>query len=137
MIDVLTMSKLDSGLFVMTPIDVQTESIARNVVKMFEGEAKAADIDLQFRLEDSCKEVGFATVSLDPTRVTQILIVRSLLCFMNMFAANQQGRILLPTRSSSPASSKHATSWSPWACRLSSQNTIPMVGFRSSVHLTR
>jgi signal transduction histidine kinase len=60
---------------------VQTESIARNVVKMFEGEAKAAGIDLQFRLEDSCKEVGIATVSLDPTRVTQILIVRSLLSF--------------------------------------------------------
>jgi hypothetical protein len=48
---------------------------------MFEGEAKAAGIDLQFRLEDSCKEVDIATVSMDPTRVTQILIVWSLFCF--------------------------------------------------------
>jgi signal transduction histidine kinase len=73
------MSKLDSGLFVMTPVDVQVESIARNVVKMFEGEARAAGIDLQFCIEDSCKEVDIATVSLDPTRVTQILIVRNIL----------------------------------------------------------
>jgi signal transduction histidine kinase len=73
--DVLTMSKLDSGLFVMTPVDVQLESVARGAVKMFEGEARAAGIDLQFRVEDSCKDLSIATVSMDPTRVTQILIV--------------------------------------------------------------
>jgi signal transduction histidine kinase len=72
------MSKLDSGLFVMTPVDVQLESIARDAVKMFEGEARAAGIKLEFRLEESCKSVKVATVSLDPTRVLQILIVRHL-----------------------------------------------------------
>ncbi|RAR06930.1 aerobic respiration control sensor protein arcb [Stemphylium lycopersici] len=72
--DVLTMSKLDSGLFVMTPVDVQLDSIARDAVKMFEGEAKSAGIDLQFRLEDSCKTTAIQHVSLDPTRVLQILI---------------------------------------------------------------
>jgi signal transduction histidine kinase len=74
-IDVLTMSKLDSGLFVMTPIDVQLDSIARDAVKMFEGEARSAGVDLQFQLEDSCKASGIDRVSLDPTRVLQILIV--------------------------------------------------------------
>jgi signal transduction histidine kinase len=69
------MSKLDSGLFVMTPVDVQLESVARDVVKMFEGEARVAGIELQFRVEDSCKGLNIATVSMDPTRVTQILIV--------------------------------------------------------------
>jgi signal transduction histidine kinase len=72
------MSKLDSGLFVMTPVDVQLESIARDAVKMFEGEAKAGGIKLEFRLEKSCETVKVATVSLDPTRVLQILIVRHL-----------------------------------------------------------
>jgi signal transduction histidine kinase len=71
--DVLTMSKLDSGLFAMTPIDVQVDSVARDAVKMFEGEAKAAGVDLKFHLEESCT---FKNVSLDPTRVLQILIVR-------------------------------------------------------------
>jgi len=70
------MSKLDSGLFVMTPVDVQLESVARDAVKMFEGEARSAGIELEFRVEDSCRNVDFNTVSLDPTRVLQILIVR-------------------------------------------------------------
>lgn len=73
--DVLTMSKLDSGLFVMTPVDVQLQSIARDAVKMFEGEAKAADIKLNFRVEESCNKIDVQSVSLDPTRVLQILIV--------------------------------------------------------------
>ncbi|KAI4941458.1 hypothetical protein J4E86_010491 [Alternaria arbusti] len=72
--DVLTMSKLDSGLFVMTPVDVKFDSIARDAVKMFEGEAKSAGVDLRFQLEESCKKVAVDLVSLDPTRVLQILI---------------------------------------------------------------
>ena len=77
--DVLTMSKLDSGLFVMTPVDVQLDSIARDAVKMFEGEAKSASVHLQFELEDSCKNIKVEHVSLDPTRVLQILIVSTYL----------------------------------------------------------
>jgi signal transduction histidine kinase len=72
------MSKLDSGLFVMTPVDVRLESIARDAVKMFEGEARSADVGLTFRLEESCKEIDVDIVSLDPTRVLQILIVSRL-----------------------------------------------------------
>ncbi|KAF1926105.1 uncharacterized protein M421DRAFT_224907 [Didymella exigua CBS 183.55] len=72
--DVLTMSKLDSGLFTMTPIDVELESTARDAVKMFEGEARAAGVHLQLHMDDSCKQHNLARVSLDPTRVLQILI---------------------------------------------------------------
>ncbi|KAF2638197.1 hypothetical protein P280DRAFT_431327 [Massarina eburnea CBS 473.64] len=72
--DVLTMSKLDSGLFVMTPVDVQLQSIARDAVKMFEGEARAAGVGLDFRVAESCKQCQVDYVSLDPTRVLQILI---------------------------------------------------------------
>lgn len=73
-VDVLTISKLDSGLFAMTPIDVQLESTAHDAVKMFEGEAKSAGVDLQFHMDDSCRQLGIVNVSLDPTRVLQILI---------------------------------------------------------------
>jgi signal transduction histidine kinase len=71
------MSKLDSGLFVMTPVDIQLYSIARDAVKMFEVEARAAGVNLEFHIEDSCKESDVDYVSLDPTRVLQILIVSS------------------------------------------------------------
>ncbi|UPX17010.1 uncharacterized protein EKO05_0007387 [Ascochyta rabiei] len=72
--DVLTISKLDSGLFAMTPIDVPLESTARDAVKMFEGEAKSAGVELQFHIDTSCKQLGVVNISLDPTRVLQILI---------------------------------------------------------------
>lgn len=72
--DVLTISKLDSGLFAMTPIDVQLESTARDAVKMFDGEAKLAGIDLEFYVDESCRQPLVRSVSLDPTRVLQILI---------------------------------------------------------------
>jgi signal transduction histidine kinase len=65
-------------LFLMTPVDVQLDSIARDAVKMFEGEARSAGVDLRFELEDSCKRIKVDNVSLDPTRVLQILIVRYL-----------------------------------------------------------
>ena len=87
MVDVLTMSKLDSGLFVMTPVDVQLESIARDAVRMFEGEARSAGIRLEFCVEPSCKTLNIANVSLDPTRVLQILIV-SLLHYFAVLSTN-------------------------------------------------
>jgi signal transduction histidine kinase len=73
--DVLTMSKLDSGLFVMTPVDVKLESIAKDAVKMFEGEARSAGVDLVLRVEESCEQSQVGNISLDPTRVLQVLIV--------------------------------------------------------------
>lgn len=45
--DVLTVSKFDSRLFTMTPVEVQLDSIARNAIKMFEGEARSAGIELK------------------------------------------------------------------------------------------
>lgn len=73
LLDVLTMSKLDSGLLVITPVEVQLESIARDAVKMFEQEAKASGIDMSLRLESD--ELKNSSVSLDPTRIIQVLIV--------------------------------------------------------------
>lgn len=86
------MSKLDSGLFVMTPVDVQLQSIARDAVKMFEGEAKSAGIDLRFLLEESCETSDILLVSLDPTRVLQILIV-SCRCTFNVQQLTAQNLI--------------------------------------------
>lgn len=77
LLDVLTMSKLDSGLLVITPVEVQLDSIARDAVKMFEQEAKAAGIDISLRLEND--ELKNTSVSLDPTRIIQVLIVSKLM----------------------------------------------------------
>ena len=72
--DILTISKLDSGLLVITPIDAQPESVVKHAVKMFESEAKAAGVHLSFVVEQSYRDLEIDWVSLDPTRVLQVLI---------------------------------------------------------------
>ncbi|KAF1931150.1 putative histidine kinase HHK11p [Didymella exigua CBS 183.55] len=72
--DILTISKLDSGLLVITPVDAQPESVAKHVVKMFDSEAKAAGVNLSFFVDQSYRDLGVDWVSLDPTRVLQVLI---------------------------------------------------------------
>ena len=65
----------------MTPVDVPLQSIARDAVKMFEGEAKAAGVALDYVADMSCNQVDTEYVSMDPTRVLQILIVSTLTTF--------------------------------------------------------
>jgi signal transduction histidine kinase len=56
--DVLTISKLDSGLLIITPVDAQPESIVKHAVRMFDAEAyRNMEIDY---------------CSLDSTRVLQV-----------------------------------------------------------------
>ncbi|KAF1966518.1 hypothetical protein BU23DRAFT_544183 [Bimuria novae-zelandiae CBS 107.79] len=72
--DILTVSKLDSGLLSITPIDVQPETVTRHAVKMFESEAKVGEVELGFEVDESYSKLGINWVSLDPTRLLQILI---------------------------------------------------------------
>lgn len=72
--DILTISKLDSGLLVITPVDAQPEGLVEHAVKMFEAEANAARVDLSFSIDQSYRDLGLDWVSLDPTRLLQILI---------------------------------------------------------------
>ncbi|KAG9185818.1 hypothetical protein G6011_07149 [Alternaria panax] len=72
--DILTISKLDSGLLDMTPVIAQPESVAKHAVKMFSAEAKAAGIELVLVVDQSYRDMEINWASLDPTRVLQILI---------------------------------------------------------------
>ncbi|OAL45667.1 hypothetical protein IQ07DRAFT_661792 [Pyrenochaeta sp. DS3sAY3a] len=72
--DILTISKLDSGLLVITPIDSQPVSVVRHAVEMFEAEANASGLDLSFTVDETFTALGIDWVSLDPTRLLQILI---------------------------------------------------------------
>ncbi|KAF2011040.1 putative histidine kinase HHK11p [Aaosphaeria arxii CBS 175.79] len=72
--DILTISKLDSGLLVITPVDAQPHVIVSHAVKMFNTEAKASGIEMKFIIEESYRDLGLDWVSLDPTRLLQVLI---------------------------------------------------------------
>jgi PAS domain S-box-containing protein len=72
--DVLTLSKLDSAMLMVTPVDSQPLQVVQRALKMFEGEVQTAGIQMEFVVEDSFKELEIDWVKLDPSRVLQVLI---------------------------------------------------------------
>lgn len=70
--DVLTLSKLDSNLLLITPMRVQPSVVVSEALKMFDVECAQMQIDLQFREDESLK--GFEWLMIDPSRMLQVLI---------------------------------------------------------------
>ncbi|KAI9731534.1 MAG: hypothetical protein M1834_004654 [Cirrosporium novae-zelandiae] len=72
--DVLTLSKLDSALLLVTPVDVQPVAVVQRALKMFEGELQNADIRLKFHVDEGYHALKVDWVRLDPSRLLQVLI---------------------------------------------------------------
>lgn len=70
--DVLTLSKLDSDLILITPVRVQSTVVVLEALKMFDVECSQMDIKLDFRKDPTLE--GYDWVMLDPSRLLQILI---------------------------------------------------------------
>ncbi len=72
--DILTLSKLDSHLLLVTPVDVRPVRVIQNVLRMFETELNTNDIRGEFRIMKSYRDLGIDWVKLDPSRLSQVLI---------------------------------------------------------------
>ena len=72
--DILTVSKLDSNLLVLTPTTAQPADVVRRVIRMFEPELQAKDIKMICEVEPTFQALGADWMILDPSRVLQILI---------------------------------------------------------------
>ncbi|KAF2431180.1 hypothetical protein EJ08DRAFT_632435 [Tothia fuscella] len=72
--DILTLSKLDSNLIVITPTIVRPIAVLEDGLSMFRAECKNEKIDLAFREDPSLAAEGAHWVSLDPSRLLQIII---------------------------------------------------------------
>ncbi|KAL2349986.1 hypothetical protein BJ546DRAFT_545118 [Cryomyces antarcticus] len=72
--DVLTLSKLDSAMLLVTPVDTQPLTVVQRALKMFEGELQTADIQMKFIVDESFKKLNVDWVRIDPSRVLQVLI---------------------------------------------------------------
>lgn len=70
--DVLTLSKLDSNLILITPMRVKPSTVVSDAIKMFDIECGQAGIKLLFCEDETIK--GMEWVMLDPSRLLQILI---------------------------------------------------------------
>ncbi|KAH7027775.1 uncharacterized protein B0I36DRAFT_247821 [Microdochium trichocladiopsis] len=72
--DILTLSKLDSQLLLVTPVDVQPMAVVKRVFKMFEGELNTNGIQMTFLAKNRFLDLGIDWVKLDPSRLLQVLI---------------------------------------------------------------
>ena len=72
--DILTLSKLDSDLLLVTPVDAQPLTVVQRAMKMHDGELQSNDIQLKFVVDGSYHKLGIDWVRFDPSRVLQVLI---------------------------------------------------------------
>lgn len=72
--DVLTLSKLDASLLVISPDKVQAPSVIERALKMYESEIVHAGIKASLCVEPSYGELGVDWVLLDSSRLLQICI---------------------------------------------------------------
>jgi len=72
--DILTLSKMDSDMLLVTPVEVEPLKTVQHVVKMFEAESIKHDIAVKVEVESSFHGLGLHNVRLDPSRLTQVLV---------------------------------------------------------------
>ncbi|KAK0625786.1 aerobic respiration control sensor protein arcB [Immersiella caudata] len=99
--DILTISKLDSNLLLITPVPSEPAEILRRAVGMFDPELKAKDINVSFDIDASYINQTISWVTIDPSRVLQILI--NLLTNAIKFTAPATERLITVTLAASPA----------------------------------
>jgi len=72
--DILTLSKLDSALLLVTPVNTKPVAVVQQTLKMFQGELQTADIQMQVKTDASWEEMKLDWVKVDPSRLMQVLI---------------------------------------------------------------
>ncbi|CZR55813.1 related to sensory transduction histidine kinase [Phialocephala subalpina] len=72
--DILTLSKLDSDLLLITPIEVQPITVVQSALRMFDSQLQKSDVELRFRVDRSYQKLAVDWVKLDPSRLLQVLI---------------------------------------------------------------
>ncbi|KAH8701408.1 hypothetical protein GQ44DRAFT_753493 [Phaeosphaeriaceae sp. PMI808] len=70
--DVLTLSKLDSNLILITPVRVQPSTVVSEAMKIFEIQCNQMNVQLDLVEDEILK--GFEWIMLDPSRLLQVLI---------------------------------------------------------------
>lgn len=72
--DILTLSKLDSRLLLITPVRVQAVSVIKDTLKMAKAEAQVADVKISYAEHASLKKFDVDWVMMDSSRVLQVFV---------------------------------------------------------------
>lgn len=72
--DILTLSRLDSNLLLVSPEPSQPIQLVRTALKMFEAELKRSGTKLDFIEQQSLLDLQVQWTLLDPSRVLQVLL---------------------------------------------------------------
>ncbi|TVY87782.1 Histidine protein kinase [Lachnellula willkommii] len=72
--DILTLSRLDSNLILVSPEPSQPIQLVRGALKIFQAEVKRANVRLDFIEQKSLQLLDINWVLLDPSRVLQVFI---------------------------------------------------------------
>jgi PAS domain S-box-containing protein len=72
--DILTLSKLDASLLVISPDKVQPPMLLEKALKMYEAEIIRAGITTEIEIEPTYDDLGVDWVILDPSRLLQVII---------------------------------------------------------------
>ncbi|KAL5604831.1 uncharacterized protein BROUX77_005017 [Berkeleyomyces rouxiae] len=72
--DILTLSKLDAKLLMVTAVTADPVDMVNKAVKMFDAEARRVDVNMSFTVDKSFSSRGLSFLDFDPSRVTQVLI---------------------------------------------------------------
>lgn len=72
--DLLTISKLDAKLLLISREKVDPRNILQNMVQMYDGELKTAGIETELVVDQSLHEMAVDRVTVDPSRLLQVLI---------------------------------------------------------------
>jgi signal transduction histidine kinase len=72
--DILTISKLDSGLFSFAPVACSVATVINNLLKMIEPELASGGVSRHLDIDPSFQILAIDQVFIDPSRLLQILI---------------------------------------------------------------
>lgn len=72
--DILTMSKLDASLLVVTPCEVDPIATVQHALQLHQQEFKSTGVDGFVRIDPSYSALNVERVFLDPSRLLQVLI---------------------------------------------------------------